>query len=70
MLIAASASLADTPVKGDPQRKEKVTEQTVFVTGSLIASLAPGASVDVLIQFTNPNNVLINYTPETDSGLF
>ena len=35
-LIAASASLADTPVMGSPERKEKVTEQTVFVTGSLI----------------------------------
>ena len=35
-LIAASASLADTPVKASPERKEKVTEQTVFVTGSLI----------------------------------
>ena len=35
-LIAASASLADTPVKGSPEQKEKVTEQTVFVTGSLI----------------------------------
>ena len=35
-LIAASASLADTPVKGSQVRKEKVTEQTVFVTGSLI----------------------------------
>jgi len=36
ILIAASASLADTPVKGGQERKEKVTEQTVFVTGSLI----------------------------------
>ena len=36
VLIAASASFADTPVKGSPERKEKVTEQTVFVTGSLI----------------------------------
>jgi hypothetical protein len=35
-LIATGASLADTPVKGSPERKEKVTEQTVFVTGSLI----------------------------------
>jgi len=36
VLIATSASLADTPVKGSQERKEKVTEQTVFVTGSLI----------------------------------
>ena len=36
VLIAASASLADTPVKGSREGKEKVTEQTVFVTGSLI----------------------------------
>ena len=36
VLIAASASLADTPVKGTPERKDKVIEQTVFVTGSLI----------------------------------
>ena len=36
VVIAASASLADTPVKADPQRKEKVIEQTVFITGSLI----------------------------------
>ena len=36
ILVAASASLADTPVKGGQERKEKVTEQTVFVTGSLI----------------------------------
>ena len=35
-LIATSALLADAPVKGSPERKEKVTEQTVFVTGSLI----------------------------------
>ena len=35
-LIATTASLADTPVKGSQERKEKVTEQTVFVTGSLI----------------------------------
>ena len=35
-LIAASASFADTPVKASLERKEKVTEQTVFVTGSLI----------------------------------
>jgi hypothetical protein len=35
-LIATSASLADTPVKGSQEGKEKVTEQTVFVTGSLI----------------------------------
>jgi hypothetical protein len=36
VLIATSASLADTPVKGSQERKEKVTEKTVFVTGSLI----------------------------------
>jgi hypothetical protein len=36
VLIAASASLADTPVKGSPERNQKVIEQTVFVTGSLI----------------------------------
>jgi hypothetical protein len=36
VIVAASAALADTPVKGSPQSKEKVTEQTVFVTGSLI----------------------------------
>ena len=36
VLIATSALLADTPVKGSQERKEKVTEQTVFVTGSLI----------------------------------
>jgi hypothetical protein len=35
-LVSASASLADTPVKGNPQPKEKVIEQAVFVTGSLI----------------------------------
>jgi hypothetical protein len=35
-LIATSALLADAPVKDSPQRREKVTEQTVFVTGSLI----------------------------------
>jgi hypothetical protein len=36
VLIAASASLADTPVKDSPERNQKVIEQTVFVTGSLI----------------------------------
>jgi hypothetical protein len=36
VLIAASASLADTPVKHNPERNQKVIEQTVFVTGSLI----------------------------------
>ena len=35
-LIATGASLADSPVKGSQERNEKVTEQTVFVTGSLI----------------------------------
>jgi len=35
-LIATSASLADTPVKGSQERNEKLTEQTVFVTGSHI----------------------------------
>ena len=35
-LMAISASLADTPVKGSQERNEKLTEQTVFVTGSLI----------------------------------
>jgi hypothetical protein len=36
VLVAASAALADPPVKASPQPKEKVIEQTVFVTGSLI----------------------------------
>ena len=36
VLIATSALLADAPVKGSQERKEKVTEHTVFVTGSLI----------------------------------
>jgi len=36
VLMATSASLADTPVKGSRERKEKVAEETVFVTGSLI----------------------------------
>ena len=35
-LIATGASLADTPVKASQEGKEKVTEQTVLVTGSLI----------------------------------
>jgi hypothetical protein len=35
-LMATSASLADTPVKASQEGKEKVTEQTVLVTGSLI----------------------------------
>jgi hypothetical protein len=34
--MATSASLADTPVKGSRERKEKVAEETIFVTGSLI----------------------------------
>jgi len=36
ILIATGASLADTLVKVSPERKQKVVEQTVFVTGSLI----------------------------------
>ena len=35
-LIATTAAFADPPVKGSPERKEQVVEQTVFVTGSLI----------------------------------
>ena len=35
-LMVTSASLADTPVKGSQEGNEKLTEQTVFVTGSLI----------------------------------
>jgi hypothetical protein len=36
LLIAASTSLADTPVNATAERNEKVTEKLVFVTGSLI----------------------------------
>jgi uncharacterized protein len=32
--------------------------------------LAPGASVNVSIQFTNPTNGFISYTPVTYSGTF
>ena len=31
--------------------------------------LAPGASVNIPIQFTNPNSVFITFTPETYSGV-
>jgi hypothetical protein len=33
-------------------------------------SIAPGASASVYVQFMNPNNAWINFTPETDSGAF
>ncbi len=34
------------------------------------ANLAPGASVNVAIQFLNPSNGLIGFTPITQSGIF
>jgi hypothetical protein len=34
--LIATGALADTPVKGSQERNEKLTEKTVFVTGSLI----------------------------------
>jgi hypothetical protein len=33
-------------------------------------TLAPGASVEVTIMFTNPSNGLITFTPDTVSGSF
>jgi hypothetical protein len=33
-------------------------------------SIAPGGSASVYIQFMNPNNALISFTPVTDSGTF
>ena len=33
-------------------------------------SIAPGGSASVDIQFMNPNNEWISFTPETDSGTF
>ena len=39
---------------------------TVLPAGSLL----PGGAVSVSIQFTNPNAVVITFTPETDSGAF
>jgi uncharacterized repeat protein (TIGR01451 family) len=33
-------------------------------------ALSPGASASVIIQFTNPTNGYITYTPVTDSGVF
>ena len=34
--MLAGAVLADTPVNQTPERREKINERTVFVTGSLI----------------------------------
>jgi hypothetical protein len=39
-----------------------------FLTVSA-GSIAPGASVSVSIQFTNPSISLIQFTPTTDTGL-
>jgi hypothetical protein len=40
-----------------------------YITAAANA-IAPGASVSVSIQFTNPNNSSIGFTPVTDSGTF
>ena len=41
-----------------------------YLTVLPAGSLAPGSAVSVSIQFTNPNAVVITFTPETDSGAF
>jgi predicted extracellular nuclease len=51
-----------------------MTNQTGIYNGSpyitvSAGTLAPGASATVSIQFTNPSNGFINYTPVTYSGL-
>jgi hypothetical protein len=33
-------------------------------------TIAPGGSASVYIEFTNPNDATISFTPETDSGTF
>ena len=41
-----------------------------YITVVSSGSLAPGASVSVVIQFSNPGNGFIGFTPETDSGTY
>jgi hypothetical protein len=41
-----------------------------YLTVPALASLAPGQSVTISVQFKNPSNALINFTPAIYSGSF
>jgi hypothetical protein len=41
-----------------------------YVTIPALVSLAPGQSVTVAVQFSNPSNAVINFTPEFYAGSF
>jgi hypothetical protein len=44
--------------------------QGPFITIPALVSMAPGQSVTVAVQFSNPSNAVINFTPEFYAGSF
>ncbi len=44
--------------------------QCPYITIPTITSMAPGQSVTVAVQFSNPSNGVINFTPEFYAGSF
>jgi hypothetical protein len=44
--------------------------QCPYITIPTLTSMAPGQSVTVPVQFSNPSNVVINFTPEFYAGSF
>ena len=44
--------------------------QCPYLTIPTVRSLAPGQSVTVAVQFSNPSNATINFTPEFYAGSF
>ena len=44
--------------------------QGPYITVPMIVSLLPGQSVTVPVQFSNPSNAILNYTPEFYAGSF
>lgn len=44
--------------------------QCPYITIPALTSMAPGQSVTVAVQFSNPSNAIINFTPEFYAGRF
>jgi outer membrane protein assembly factor BamB len=63
------AILSNLPVSVTMVNNTGVRNGSPYITVSP-GALAPGASVNVSIQFKNPTSGYINYIPVTDSGVF
>ncbi len=53
----------------DVVNKTGTFQGSPYITAS-VSSLAPGASVNVAVRFSNPSNAMIDYTPQVYSGSF